>query len=1242
MNTVLKTSVLLIILTVSFFLTAVTVRLTFDQNEILIKQATLLETNLQKKEQIIHQFVSDSTNMAKLWSIDHQQRAHAEELIVYLTDQNNILVYTFEDDNLRFWSSERFIPNVPKGLTQSFQVVHINNGWYHSVIHKDYNYTAVFYIPIKNDYARTNEFLVNLFSPDIIKSNYLEIANYDDRNVYNVRNSDGQFLFSVKLNPILQQQFYSKFEFTLWVLGFIFLLILATIYCRTLSNNGYPWWSILLFGLFLFGLRWLELYYNWFAQNFQVDVFNPRYYASSNFFPNFGAFIINVLLFTWFLVFIYLTRKNLYLPTSKYPYVQATLYLMTITVCFYLSADFLSDVFKSLVKNSSINFDVTDMLNLDLYSWIGIFALCLGMLGLLFFIITTAYLSKDLTLPKKKYFVLQINFAVVLFGFLFFMGQLSIHFVLYAALVFLIFWFVRSGMRFTLAIGLWVLLLVATIVSQHQTEFQRQKREDAQKLAILKLEDVDDANALSLFLDMEQELIKDPSVLHYFKFYEKEAKESLTEYLKTIYFSGYLSSYDFSIDMFDNQMQPIGSSIGSNLEVYRDKVISGAIKVSENFYRTTSGIGNYQYFALFPFMNDGDLEGILLITLEYRSFSQYLSYPGVLGDHKINQSQSDLISGYSFAYYRGGALINQYGNYIYPVVDSMYSPLGIREFKKFGSDQGFSHIAYKPNQRTTIVLSKPQYGLWIQFVSLSFFFLIFLFFFVFVSQLLWITSELNKSNFNIRNFLWNFSIWSNNTLYSTRIQMFIVAAVIFTLIISGIITFTSLSTQYSKQQEEAISKSAWEIAKGLESQIIKQGVDISQEDKERFRSIAESNALDLNLYNTDGRLIFTTQPRIYDLKLKSEYIHPRALDHLGYYSRSQYIQKEQIGNLKYITAYSSINDESYEPIAFVSIPNYRSTIDFGKSMGSLLNTLINIYALVILVLGVFTVIVANRVTAPLQLVQRSLARTKIGKQNEPIFWRRNDEIGSLIREYNLMIAELEQSAQKIMESERESAWREMAQQIAHEIKNPLTPLKLGIQQLERSWNDQDPEFDQRFKRFKESFVEQIDSLSHIAKEFSDFAKMPDTRIQSLDLIEVIKHAVNVFDSYGNVQITFQMNFDETQHVLVEGDKDQLLRMFNNLLKNSIEAVPKKRKCLIEISISILEKHAFIEVKDNGDGISYEMRKKLFQPNFTTKSSGTGLGLAFVKRVVEGMNGQITYQTTLGMGTSFFIRIPITE
>jgi len=228
----------------------------------------------------------------------------------------------------------------------------------------------------------------------------------------------------------------------------------------------------------------------------------------------------------------------------------------------------------------------------------------------------------------------------------------------------------------------------------------------------------------------------------------------------------------------------------------------------------------------------------------------------------------------------------------------------------------------------------------------------------------------------------------------------------------------------------------------------------------------------------------------------------------------------------------------------------------------------------------------------------------------------------------------------LMNAEREYAWREMAKQIAHEIKNPLTPMKLGIQQLSRSYREGDPRFEERFYKFSNSFIEQINSLSKIATEFSNFAKLPDTNLTKINIIEKINKSANVYHNTHNTYIKVINNTDQ-ENIYVLGDRDQLLRTFNNLLKNSLEASITRKKHLISVLVDYAdEKHVRILLKDNGLGIPRELVPKIFQPNFTTKSSGTGLGLAFVKKTVESMKGQISFTTFEGIGTTFTIILPL--
>ncbi|HEY5327735.1 MAG TPA: ATP-binding protein, partial [Mucilaginibacter sp.] len=362
----------------------------------------------------------------------------------------------------------------------------------------------------------------------------------------------------------------------------------------------------------------------------------------------------------------------------------------------------------------------------------------------------------------------------------------------------------------------------------------------------------------------------------------------------------------------------------------------------------------------------------------------------------------------------------------------------------------------------------------------------------------------------------------------------------------------------------------------------------------------------------------------------------RAFINLNKLQKSEFVNNEIIGKLDYKAAYVPLRDSKYETIAYLQLPYFSNEADYKERIGSLLNIMINVYAVVFIAIGLFAVFIARQITSPLNFIQYSLSKTMYGEKNEPIIWNRNDEIGALVKEYNKMISALEVSAQKLAQSERESAWREMAKQVAHEIKNPLTPLKLGLQLLDKSWKDKDPKFDQKFEKFSESFVEQIESLSSIASEFSAFAKMPETRLEQLNIFEVLTQAVTIFKEMDNIEILYRVPGDP---FFINADRDQLLRCFNNLLKNAIEATPPNILGIIEINYLVTGKSILLTIKDNGEGIHESLREKIFEPNFTTKTSGTGLGLAFVKNSIENAGGKVWFETIVGGGTTFYFSLP---
>jgi len=213
----------------------------------------------------------------------------------------------------------------------------------------------------------------------------------------------------------------------------------------------------------------------------------------------------------------------------------------------------------------------------------------------------------------------------------------------------------------------------------------------------------------------------------------------------------------------------------------------------------------------------------------------------------------------------------------------------------------------------------------------------------------------------------------------------------------------------------------------------------------------------------------------------------------------------------------------------------------------------------------------------------------------------------------------------------------MAKQVAHEIKNPLTPMKLSVQYLQKSWDEKAQDFENQLGRFTRTIVEQIDSLSEIASEFSDFAKMPAANIEKVNLEEVIKSAMDLYRHHHHITISISHT---EQKYAVMADKKQLLRVFNNLIQNAVQAIGKKTKGIIQIDISREEEFYSIRITDNGAGITDEQAGKIFSPSFTTKSSGMGLGLAMVKSILTTVNATITFTSIPGEGASFLIRIPV--
>jgi len=404
--------------------------------------------------------------------------------------------------------------------------------------------------------------------------------------------------------------------------------------------------------------------------------------------------------------------------------------------------------------------------------------------------------------------------------------------------------------------------------------------------------------------------------------------------------------------------------------------------------------------------------------------------------------------------------------------------------------------------------------------------------------------------------------------------------------------------------------------------------------------LSNSFNTDINLYDLNGYLISTSRPEIYLRNLTSRRMNDVAFLNLDNFKRSEFFQNEKIGSLEYISAYTPFYNAQNKLLVYLNLPYFRMQSALAREVSNMIVAVINFTLLLIVITMGLAVFISSRLTAPLTMLESGLASVELGKKIKHLSYKSNDEVGDLVKQYNRMVDELDESAKKLADSEREYAWREMAKQIAHEIKNPLTPMKLNVQHLYKSWKDGVHDFENRLERFTKSQIEYIDNLSSIASEFSSFAKMQAANPTRVNLATQIRTTIELFKDTANT--TFKLTCSHDTGIYVNADKEHINGIFSNLIQNSIQAIPPGRKGLIHVNLEINDRKVIVSVADNGTGIPESIRKKMFTPNFTTKSSGTGLGLSIVKKYVENAFGSIWFESETDKGSVFYVEFPIAQ
>lgn len=407
--------------------------------------------------------------------------------------------------------------------------------------------------------------------------------------------------------------------------------------------------------------------------------------------------------------------------------------------------------------------------------------------------------------------------------------------------------------------------------------------------------------------------------------------------------------------------------------------------------------------------------------------------------------------------------------------------------------------------------------------------------------------------------------------------------------------------------------------------------------KDEIFDIDAIHNLQINLYDLEGQLLKSSK-RTIQRDTTEICLNAEILNTLANTTEHRYVVKNKEAGQTFQSSYSYITDGKFKNLAILNLPYLENDDFLNKELKEFLTRLAYAYLVLILVAIVFAYFISKYITKSLRTISDKMNETRLEKRNKRIEIKSSsEEIETLVNSYNSMIDELEASAVVLATNEREQAWREMAKQVAHEIKNPLTPMRLTVQSFQRKFDPNDENIHQKVEEYSNTLIQQIDTMSSIASAFSNFAKMPAQKSEVLNVVHIVKLALDIFNED---YIEF---YSDEKEIIAKFDRTQLIRVVTNLVKNGIQAIPNDSKNpRIEVRVFTEGQNVNITIEDNGSGIAEDTKHKIFEPKFTTKSSGMGLGLAMVKNIVETYNGSITFTTELGKGTVFTVSIPANQ
>ncbi len=1110
-------------------------------------------------------------------------------------------------------------------------------------------YQLVTLIPVHINYKVNNAFL----KPDLFLGRYANDPAVRNRinqfDVYykqvegaiNIFDETGRFVYCVEV-PDLEVFSYVQRD---WVVGLALAGLLLLVLGFYQLWVGKVWRlgklrvsGVLVFLGMLFGLRILVFYLNLPQSYRPYELFSPSILAIDARSPSLGDLFLNVallLITTRLLLHEYRRWISRFFKWALHTeYMAWAVQCFTLAVCGLVTYAFFQ-LCEDVVRHSTIYFEFSELFELTGYSYLAFGILAAVLITLQLVLLELLRFSFHFFSGKGGTYkaVLSLLFlgglSFLLFGF-------QTAYLVSVPLVFglTILVFIRTKRAMVFKLDLLNFLILITIFSLLTTigmveGSNIRMRMEMQQLAD-RQSDQHDLITESLFERVVQDVEAESYQLDY------KDERGLSTLLKERFFDSNFKGYEVRISIYNEAWERLDST--SSVQVYAPTDSSFALEelgrstMTNNLYIApyNSGIFGSIYIGQFDLLLRSLGRIKVLVELEPTEFQANRLYPQLLLDDNI-RSNAVIPDGYAYAVYKDQMLTRKHSSEPFPFYFEGPSSLDSLIYLH-SNDVTYNHTYYRANEDKVVHVRTARRSL---FDSANLFSFIFYFFILGTIALMlpiWIVRLIR----NPRQF--------RHLKLKDRIQLFFLSIAILPLVIVVFVISPYIRDHIYDDLKNDVQEQTQQIQNLLRDDYIRLWQDpgyFAQNEVQlqaRIKEMEKTLLHDINIYSSQGRLHLTTQPAIYELGLTSRYMNPEVYRSLQYGLVSDVVKEESIGNITYFSTFYPILSPEQRILGFLNIPYYKNQDQVNEQSLSLLTLLVNIYVFIFMAIGILAVLISNSIIRPLAILNRQLRATNLGKRNEPIEWDARDEIGDIIQAYNDMLQQLEEAEANLARTERESAWKEMARQVAHEIKNPLTPMRLSVQHLVQVWKIRPPDNEKLTKLFNKvtgTVLVQIEQLVNIANSFSQFAKMPEPQRTTFDLREVVREVFDLYSHDDAVQLELHIPEEE---FLVHSDRDQLSRVFNNVIKNAKQAIEHEEGRIV-VAMKTEGKLAKVTVRDNGKGIPEEIRGRVFEPKFSTKTSGMGLGLAMVRKIVQTSGGRIYFETEVGAGTTFIIELP---